>query len=175
MEIRMMTQSQNRPLRPFKKTCRQALLICIAATAIGLLMNGIRPEGLDLIRTDNTADPIRASANSSGPVPIKLTAALENLKQGTAVFIDARSEDDFKAGHIKTALNLQEQNLDTWMPDFFAKTPPDTLLITYCGGPGCHLAERLAAALYEIGYTNVRPMTAGWEAWRANGHPAEYE
>ena len=158
---------------PFKNACREAILLCIAAVVMGLLVNLIRPEGIDLIRHSNNTTHLSASPEIAGPIPIKLDAAFEKLKNSSAVFIDARSGYDFKAGHIKTALNLQEKNLDIWMPDFFEKTPPETLLIIYCSGPRCHLAEHLAAKLYEIGYTNVRHMPAGWQAWQANAYPAE--
>jgi len=169
----MLIPPENRSGDPFRKACLDALLICVAAVVIGLLVNLVRPQGIDLIRDSDTANHLSASPEIEGPSPIKLTEALENLKRGGAVFIDARSEYDFKAGHIKTALNLQEKNLDTWMPDFFEKTPPEALLITYCSGPGCHLAERLSTTLYEIGYTNVRYMPAGWLTWQANAYPTE--
>ncbi len=169
----MLMPPEKRSRDPFRKACLDALLICIAAAIIGLLVNLIRPQGIDLIRHSDTATHLSASPEIEGPSPIKLVEALENLKKGDAVFIDARSEYDFKAGHIKTALNLQEKNLDSWMPDFFEKTPPETLLIIYCSAPRCHLAEHLAAKLYEIGYTNVRHMPAGWDAWQSNAYPAE--
>jgi rhodanese-related sulfurtransferase len=171
--IARMKSLKNRSGTPFKKACLDALLICVVAVVLGLLVNLIRPEGIDLIRHSDTAIHISAYPEIAGPVPIELAAAFEKLKNSSVIFIDARSEYDFKAGHIKTALNLQEKNLDIWMPDFFEKTPPETLLITYCSGPRCHLAEHLAAKLYEIGYTNVRHMPAGWQAWQANDYPAE--
>ena len=168
----MMIPLRNRSSGPLGKACRDALLICAAAVVIGLLVNLIRHQGIDLIPHDPSGR-LSASSEIEGATPITLAEALEKLKNSSAVFIDARSEDDFKAGHIKSALNLQEKDLDTWMPDFFDKTPPETPLITYCSGPRCHLAESLAARLYEIGYANVRYMPAGWPAWQENAYPTE--
>ena len=168
-----MNPLRNRSKSPFKNACREAILICIAAVAIGLLVNLLRPQGIDLINHSDDNNHLSVSPEVEGASPITLAEAFEKLKNNRAVFIDARSEYDFKAGHIKTALNLQEKNLDIWMPDFFEKTPPETLLITYCSGPRCHLAESLALKLYELGYFNVRYMTAGWKAWQASTYPVE--
>jgi rhodanese-related sulfurtransferase len=167
----MLTPPNRKSAHGLTKACLQALGIIVAATAFGLLFNALRPRGLELIRPGETAALPDVSGNHGGPQPIELPAAFEILKKGDALFIDARSEYDFKAGHIKTARNLPAQTLDTWMPDFFNTTPPETLLIIYCSNPRCHLAERLAARLYTFGYPHVRPMTAGWDGWLAAGYP----
>ncbi len=172
MELRLMTQPKNQTPHAFVKACRQALFITVAAAALGLIVNVLRPQGLDLVRSSETVAPVAGSVNHDGPQPIELTDALEKLKKENAVFIDARSEYDYEAGHIQTARNLPEKTLDIWMPDFFNSTPPESLLIIYCSGPRCHLAERLAMKLYELGYTNVHHMTAGWDGWLAAGYPA---
>jgi rhodanese-related sulfurtransferase len=166
-----MTQLKNQAPYAFAKACRQALFITVAAAALGLIVNVLRPQGLDLIRSSETAVPVADSVNSDGPQPIKLTDALEKLKKGNAVFMDARSEYDYKAGHIQTARNFPEKTLDIWMPDFFNTTPPEALLIIYCSDPRCHLAEHLARKLYEFGYTNVYILTAGWSGWQASSYP----
>ena len=168
-----MTQPKNQAPHAFAKTCRQALFITVAAAALGLVVNVLRPQGLDLIRSSETAVPVTDSVNSDGPQPINLTKALEKLKKGNAVFIDARSEYDYNAGHIQTALNFPEKTLDVWMLDFFNTTPPESLLIIYCSDPRCHLAEHLAARLYELGYPNIRFLTAGWDGWLSAGYPVE--
>ncbi|MCP3955437.1 MAG: hypothetical protein GY697_24935, partial [Desulfobacterales bacterium] len=150
-----------------------ALFISVAAVVLGLLVNALRPQGLDLIRPSETAAPVTGAGNSNGPQTIALTTALEKLKMGNAIFIDARSEYDYKAGHIQTARNFPEKTLDIWMPDFFNSTPPESTLVLYCSGPRCHLAERLATKLYEFGYTNIHVLTAGWNAWQDSGYPIE--
>ena len=166
-----------RPDPPFPravtKACRQACLIVAAAAALGLLVNALRPQGLALVRPPAVSPPSADSSPQQGARPIRLAAALKKLKTGRAIFIDARSEDDYLAGHIKTARSLPEKTLDIWMPDFFNSTPPETELVTYCGGPRCHLAEQLAVKLYAFGYPHVHHMTAGWDGWLAAGYPTE--
>ena len=156
---------------PLLLACRQALMITAAAAVLGLVVNALRPQGLDLVRSPAPAAPAGSAAAPAGPQPMELEAVLEQLKSGTAIIIDTRSEYDYAAGHIQTARNLEERNLDVWMPDFFSTTPPDTTLIVYCSGPRCQLAERLAVRLYELSYTNVHVLKAGWKAWQARGYP----
>ena len=175
MELRLMAQPKNQTPHAFVKACRQALSITVAAAVLGLSVNALRPQGLDLIRSSETVVPVADSVNSDGPQPIELTDALEKLKQGKAIFMDARSEYDYNAGHIQTARNYPEKTLDIWMPDFFNNTPPESLLITYCSDTRCHLAEHLAVKLYELGYPNVRFLPAGLSAWQARGYPVESE
>lgn len=168
-----MAQPKKQTPHAFVKACRQALIITIAAAALGLSVNALRPQDLDLIRSRETVVPVADSVNSGGPQPIELPDALERLKQGSAIFMDARSEYDYNAGHIQTARNYPEKTLDIWMPDFFDNTPPESLLITYCSDTRCHLAEHLAVKLYELGYPHVRFMPAGLSAWLASGYPVE--
>ncbi len=169
-----MQKSQNKPKSLLKRAGRQACLICIAAAAISLVINGVRLDSLDLTGHNMPLETAVSAPQTDGPRLIELVAAFKTLQEGAAIFIDARSEYDFKAGHIKTARNLEERNLDIWMPDFFEEVPPETMLIIYCSGPRCHLAENLARRLFEIGYTNVSHMAAGWEAWQAQAYPAEH-
>lgn len=168
-----MTRLKNQTWHALVKACRQALFISVAAVALGLSINALRPQGLDLIRSSETAVPMADSVNSDSPQPIELTDALDKLKKGSAIFMDARAEYDYNAGHILTARNYPKKTLDVWMPDFFNNTPPEALLITYCSDTRCHLAEHLAGKLYELGYPNVRFMAAGWDGWLAAGYPVE--
>ncbi len=168
-----MTQPDNQFPGAFIKACRQALFISVAAVTLGVLVNALRPQGLDLIRSSETAAPATETGHSNGPQPIELTDALEKLKKGNAIFMDARSKYDYNAGHIETARNYPKKTLDIWMPDFFNNTPPESLLITYCSDTQCHLAKHLAVKLYELGYPNVRFLPEGLSAWQASGYPME--
>jgi rhodanese-related sulfurtransferase len=167
-----MTRSSRQYRQAFASACRQAFFITLAAAALGLLVNALRPQGLDLVTTGDTPTAAGTANQQSGPPTVELATAREAWENGSAIFIDARTTLDYAAGHIANARNLQENNLDVWMPDFFNAVPPDTDLIVYCSGPRCHLAESLAAKLYEFGYTKTRILTAGWPAWQAAGYPS---
>jgi 3-mercaptopyruvate sulfurtransferase SseA len=53
--------------------------------------------------------------------------AIEMVKQRKAVFIDVRSREDYKAGHIAGALSIPETELPARLKEL-----PKKYLITYC-------------------------------------------
>jgi len=170
-----MTSPESKFAHPLLHACRQALMITVAAVVLGLIVNALRPQGLDLLRSPEPVSPAATGPAAAGPQPIELAAALDHLNSGAAIFIDARSEYDYAAGHIATARNFQEKNMDVWMPDFFSTTSPETPLIIYCSGPRCHLAERLAKRLYGLGFTAAQILADGWNGWLASGYPTDSE
>lgn len=50
---------------------------------------------------------------------------------------------------------------------------PDTQVIVYCDCPNEYSAAKVASRLRQAGFTSVRPLHGGIEAWIAAGHPIE--
>jgi rhodanese-related sulfurtransferase len=99
--------------------------------------------------------------------------AISKYRSGGVLFADARLAQDYTAGHIKGAVNLNIQELDAWVDVFFRHVPPDTSVITYCDGPHCTLATQLAHELIMMGYENTYHMKDGWLKWRQRSMPTE--
>jgi len=95
-----MTSRESKVVQPFLTACRQALMITVAAVVLGLMVNALRPQGLDLIRPPDPVSPATTAVKSAGPQPINLEDTLERLKNQSAIIIDARSEFDYAAGHM---------------------------------------------------------------------------
>ena len=148
---------------------REALLIAAVSVALALAVNGLRPDGLDLFG----ADAPRSSGNAPGGAggEISIEEARQAHMRGDAVFADARAPADYAAGHIDGAVNLPEHDLEAWAEGFFARTDPQTLIITYCDGGDCPLAKSLAGKLFELGFANTRYLSDGWGKWRERGLP----
>jgi rhodanese-related sulfurtransferase len=53
-----------------------------------------------------------------------------------------------------------------------ASLPKDTLIVTYCWGPGCNAATKGAAKLAALGFT-VKEMIGGIHAWKDEGYAVE--
>ena len=112
------------------------------------------------------------------PVPdekgrdIGLSEAVTLHKQ-KILFVDARSEDDFKEGHIKGAVSLSVQTFDDKI-EKFRKCYPDTIpLVLYCSGRECSDSHDLADMFYRKGYFNIRIFVDGYPAWEAAGLPVD--
>ncbi len=115
----------------------------------------------------------------AGPKPEKRTGPsaadmLNLLDSGEALFLDARSYEDYVAGHIPGAINISAQEPDRMsfilqIEEMLQSVP---VLVIYCTGPDCELGEILAADLQSLGFTEeqILHFTGGMEAWETAGY-----
>ena len=81
--------------------------------------------------------------------------------------IDVNGQGSFQNGHIPGAINFssQKQALKKFLP-----SNKNTLIVAYCGGPSCRAYLRGAKAAAELGYNNVRHLSAGISGWKKSGN-----
>ena len=110
----------------------------------------------------------------SGKLEIKdVKAAKQIYDKGKAVFLDARSLESFKNGHIKGAESLPLGQFDDLIETFKKKHPANTFIVTYCSGRTCDDSHRLEELLFDHGYVNVSIFIDGYKGWKAEGYPIE--
>ena len=80
--------------------------------------------------------------------------------------IDVNGSDSYKEGHIPGAIDFQSVK-----SELAAKLPTDksALVVAYCGGPTCGAYAAAAKAASELGYTNVKHLSAGISGWDKAG------
>jgi len=80
--------------------------------------------------------------------------------------IDVNGPKSFANGHIPGAIDFSagKEKLTSLLPK-----NKDTLVVAYCGGPSCRAYLRGANAAAELGYTNVRHLSAGISGWKKAG------
>ncbi len=84
---------------------------------------------------------------------------------GARTLIDVRERDEFEEGHILGAQHLSKGFIEVQVEDRVpAKDTPITL---YCGGGTRSLLA--GRALHQLGYTDVRSMSGGFNAWKQAG------
>jgi len=84
--------------------------------------------------------------------------------------IDVNGTASFKAGHVPGAIDFRAQKAE------LAKLLPsdkNSLVVAYCGGPTCGAYQAAAKAAKELGYTNVKHLSAGISGWKAANAPLE--
>ena len=83
--------------------------------------------------------------------------------------IDVNGTDSFKAGHVPGAIDFRAKT------DLAKALPADksALVVAYCGGPTCNAYSAAAKAAKELGYTNVKHLSAGISGWKAANAPLE--
>ncbi len=92
------------------------------------------------------------------------------IEAKNATIIDVNGGGSYKAGHVPTAVSFAAVKGD------LAKALPadkGALVIAYCGGPSCGAYAAAAKAAKELGYTNVKHMSAGISGWKSAGEKTE--
>jgi rhodanese-related sulfurtransferase len=126
-------------------------------------------ESVELVRKAVFAEP------SSGVLEVSTTELEKLLRDGGAVVLDTRPHREWSISHIPTALNVAPKPgipMALYTSDAAEvgrlvdgdKTQP---LVLYCNGPYCGKSKRVAGALLEEGYTDVRRYQLGAPVWRA--------
>jgi rhodanese-related sulfurtransferase len=160
--------------RIFAKGMLQTIIIIVAGIVIGLTVNAMRPDKVELTGEGTAQNGQSESQIKPVAVPVVKITVWEGFKafrSGKALFIDARSEYDYNLGHIPNAINIHPGKGDKSVKE--NEKDKSRLIITYCIGIDCPLAEELAKELMADGFTNVREMPEGWEAWNMSGYPVE--
>ena len=105
------------------------------------------------------------------PIPDISVADLKlAIDQGKVAIIDVNGPKSFQKGHIPTAIEFSnsKSKLGSLLP-----TNKETLVVAYCGGPSCGAYLKGAKAAQELGYKNVRHLSAGISGWRKAGGKIE--
>ncbi len=97
----------------------------------------------------------------------ELKAAIANK---SVVLLDANGTESWKDGHIPGAIDFHgnKANLAALLP-----ADKSSLIVAYCGGPGCGAYKAAVHAAVKLGYTNVQHLSAGISGWTRAGEPTE--
>jgi rhodanese-related sulfurtransferase/DNA-binding HxlR family transcriptional regulator len=100
--------------------------------------------------------------------PVAAEELLARLRQGDAVILDVRPEDEYGLGHLPGALNIPLRQLQHRLSEL----PRKREIVAYCRGPYCVLSFEAVAELRARGF-KVRRLDAGFPEWKAAGFPVE--
>ena len=92
------------------------------------------------------------------------------LSIGQVLWIDARPRAKFDAGHIPSALLLNETEWEQLLGPVLEAWSPEVTVVVYCDSGQCQLSHHVARRLErEAGFEGVRILKGGWEAWKQAG------
>jgi ArsR family transcriptional regulator len=89
------------------------------------------------------------------------------------LFIDVRSDNDFAYGHIRGALALPYEELETCLPSLRPRLERATALVVYCKSVDCGKSLWAALALRRAGLSQVCIYPEGWYDWLDAEFPVE--
>ena len=141
-------------------------------------VNFFSPKGIALVgQWGESLDDTASTAKSdvfSGELEIKhVKTAKQIYDKDKAVFVDARSLEKFRIGHIKGAESIPLDQFDNFIKAFKMKYPAHTFIVTYCSGTTCDDSHKLEQLLFDHGYVNVSIFIDGYQGWKAEGYPIE--
>jgi rhodanese-related sulfurtransferase len=167
-----------------KDFIRRIILFVTIMVIVAFLFNWISPQGISLmgktkqilIGDEMIRIPVFYSQNKGGAVAaefrmdqIDLTEAEKRFFSSDVIFIDARSSNDYREGHIPGAINIPVEEMEIFdleLFDFDRSQP----FVCYCSDADCDLALRVAGWLEENGFWNLSYFPEGWEVWKSAGN-----
>lgn len=110
-------------------------------------------------------------ADTKETIPhIDIAEAKYLFDSGRALFVDARGPAEYAEGHVKGAVNIPASAT----PEEIEKLKGELkgkVLVTYCHGIGCHLADKTAYKLWDAGYRKIAIFFGGWPKWNEHKYP----
>ena len=95
--------------------------------------------------------------------------------QGLVVFIDARDDQHYGAGHIPGAWQFHHYRADDFLPTLLPVCLNALKVVVYCSGGECEDSEFAAVMLRDAGVPRevLSVYVGGIIEWKANGLPVE--
>lgn len=102
--------------------------------------------------------------------PISAAELRERLARDEVVLLDARPVEEYAAGHLPGAISAPRDELEQRLDEL----PPDKVVVAYCRGPYCVIADDVLARLVEKG-RSVRRLEEGVAEWQQAGYSLAYQ
>jgi rhodanese-related sulfurtransferase len=104
------------------------------------------------------------------PVPASEMATVDQARAWgeTAIWVDARPDEEFARDHVPGAVSLNEDRWNELIGPFLATWTPDKKVVVYCSSQSCNASREVARRLRnqtQPPIQNVFVLQGGWEAW----------
>ena len=88
----------------------------------------------------------------------------------SVTLLDANGSGSWQSGHIPGAIDFtaNKEKLADLLPK-----DKDALIVAYCGGPACSAYKAAADVAKQLGYTNIKHLSAGIRGWKKTGEQTE--
>ncbi len=143
------------------QSAHRILILLVVALLLAVAANAVSPRGLSW--TEPLGRGIKAKVLTEGFPVVELPDVKRLLEDPRVLFVDARSVEEYKTGHLRGAV------LNT-----SPRTPANRPIVVYCANEFCEQALQDARSL-RLGYQNVSIFVDGYDAWWNAGGPVEQE
>ena len=162
----------------YKDMAKGLAILLGLAVITAFAVNFLSPKGIALVGQWDESQGVITARAKDDVVDYDLEIDDVNIAKqiygsGEAVFVDARSREDYEEGHIKGAVSLPFGQFHDFIDAFKAQYSTASTIVTYCSGRTCDDSHLLAQLLFEQGYTEVSVFIDGYPGWEAEGFPIE--
>ena len=165
--------SKSKKIKPLAILIYVLVGLGVLFITFSLLINfGVLGSKKTALSSGESEEESLADSNiSPDVVPMTVDEAYEAYKSGRGyIFLDVRSEDEYKSGHVEGAIHIPVSELE----DRLDELPKDKPIIAYCNGSTCNRSERAAQTLIDNGFSEVYNMAGeGIIEWEEKGYPIE--
>jgi rhodanese-related sulfurtransferase len=133
-----------------------------------LLRQALILAALALVPGLGQAIYFRDKISWQSPVPASEMVSLAQARAwgGSAIWVDARPDEEFARDHVPRAVSLNEDRWNELLPQFLVLWSPEKKTIVYCSSQSCNASREVARRLREEAQLkNVFVLEGGWEAW----------
>ena len=162
----------------YKDTAKELIILLGLAVIAAFTVNFLSPKGIALVGQWDESQGVITPRAKDDVVDddleiddVKIAKRIYDSRE--AVFVDARSRENYEEGHIKSAVSLPVGQFHEFIDTFKAQYSTASTIVTYCSGRTCDDSHKLAQLLFEQGYTKVSVFIDGYPGWEAEGFPIE--
>ena len=96
-------------------------------------------------------------------------------ENGTYVFVDARADEHYEAGHIPGAVQCDYYRIDYYFPEVMQVASNAEKIVVYCNGGDCEDSLYVCGELLkaDIPRAHILLFKGGWQVWSKSGMPVE--
>ncbi len=92
--------------------------------------------------------------------PITTGELQKRLRDGDVLLIDVRPGEEYRAGHITSAVSIPQSELTRRLTEL----PKNKEIVAYCRGPLCTMADEAVSILRQKGY-RAKKLDVGYPEW----------
>ena len=113
---------------------------------------------------------VAASSFAAEYPDISIADLKSAIAEKKVTVIDVNGSSSYASAHVPGAIDFASKGAE-----LASVLPADknALVVAYCGGPSCSAYKRAANKAAELGYTNVKHLSAGISGWKKAGETTE--
>lgn len=152
---------------------RKAVALMLAACLTGAVASAqmkVQPQQPPQSPVTVTPGPGAPLVQRNAPTQfprISIEDAYKLYRENKAVFIDVRSNEQYKLGHIEGALSIPGSQI----VKRYGEVTPGKTVITYCACSAEQSSGRAASTMIAHGAKNILALKGGWNDWKKAGYP----